>query len=284
MGASRIAIVVDSTATIPEELVDHYDLHVVPQNLNWSGETLKDGIDITPDEFYERLGEAEELPTTSQPSTGEFYEIFSEIRQDYDSIIGIFISDKLSGTYSCAHAAAQMMEDYPIDVINSKSASMGLGFIALEAAKAIEAGKGHTEAVQAASELIPKVRVMFVVDTLEFLHRGGRIGGAQRLLGTVLSIKPVLHLEDGRIEPLASVRTKRKALGRVLELAEEEVAGKPGVHAAVLHAAVPEEATKFRDEVGERLRVDELILTDLSPVVGTHTGPGLVGLAYYVES
>lgn len=284
MDTSRIAVVTDSTANIPDEMVDHFGLHVVPQNLNWAGETLKDGIDITPGAFYERLATAKEIPTTSQPSTGEFYEIFSRIRNDYDSIIGVFISDQLSGTFSCAHAAAQMMDDYPIDIINSKSASMGLGFIALEAAKAVAAGKGHQEAVKAAAEMVARLNVMFVVDTLEYLHRGGRIGGAQRLLGTVLSIKPVLHLDDGRIEPLASVRTKRKALQRVLDVAAEDVAGRSGVHAAVLHAAALQEATTFKDEVAVRLMPEELLLTDLSPVVGTHTGPGLIGLAYYVET
>jgi DegV family protein with EDD domain len=131
--------------------------------------------------------------------------------------------------------------------------------------------------------MVPITRAVFVVDTLEFLHRGGRIGGAQRLVGSVLSIKPLLHLVDGKIEPLASVRTKRKALGRALEIIEADTVGKGRLHAAVLHAANPEEASQFQQEVADRLKPVELLQTELTPVIGTHTGPGLVGLAYYNE-
>jgi len=160
---------------------------------------------------------------------------------------------------------------------------MGQGFIVLAAARALQEGAELEEAAEIVRRMVPVTRAVFVVDTLEFLHRGGRIGGAQRLLGSVLSIKPLLHLVDGRIEPLASVRTKRKALDKALEIIEADTVGKGPLHAAVMYAANLEEAGQFRQAVTEILKPVELLQTELTPAVGTHTGPGLVGLAYYNE-
>lgn len=283
MAKKKVAIATDSVANLTADQVEAYDIKVIPQCLNWSGKTYLDGIDITSADFYAQLGSAKELPTTSQPSAGEFREFFLEIAEESESIVCIVISDHLSGTLDSATAAVKMIPDFPIEVIDSRSASMGLGFIVLAAAKAAAEGKDQAEVAEVARQLVPNVRAVFVVDTLEFLHRGGRIGGAQRLVGSVLSIKPLLHLVDGKIEPLASVRTKRKALGRALEIIEEDTAGKGPIHAAVLHAATPAEADQFYKEVQEKLQPVELLKAELTPVIGTHTGPGLVGLAYYCE-
>ncbi|UCG24311.1 MAG: DegV family protein [Chloroflexota bacterium] len=284
MGKKKVAIATDSVANIPVGLIEEYDIKVIPQCLNWVGKTYLDGIDITTEEFYQRLASAKELPTTSQPSAGEFREFFLEVAEGCDSIVCIVVSDHLSGTLDSANAAVKMIPDFPIEVVDSRSASMGQGFIVLAAANAAGAGKSYAEVAELARGLVPGVRAVFVVDTLEFLHRGGRIGGARRLLGSVLSIKPLLHLVNGQIEPLANVRTKRKALERALEIIEEDTAGKGPLHAAVLHASTPDEAEKFYVAVEGRLQPVELLLTELTPVVGTHTGPGLVGLAYYNES
>jgi DegV family protein with EDD domain len=283
MAKAKVAVVVDSTAYIPAELVSKYHLHVRPQILNWAGESLQDGVDITPQVFYERLKQAKEIPTTSQPSAGEFFEFFSKVAETADSIVGVFISESLSGTQASAHAAREMMSGYPIEIVDSRSTSMGLGFMALAAARAVAEGANHEEAAQAARALAPHMRVIFVLDTLEFLHRGGRIGGAQRFIGSMLSIKPVLHLHNGRIESLESVRTKRKAISRMLEIAAEEMAGKANIHAAVINAAASSEAALVYEQVQTQLRPVELIEAQLSPVVGTHTGPGVVGIVYYAE-
>lgn len=281
---SKVAIVVDSTAFIPPELVTQYDLHVIPQILNWEGKSYKDDVDITPDAFYTRLKTAKEMPTTSQPSAGEFFEFFSEVAKTADSIVAVLISEYLSGTLSSARAAADMMPDeYPIEIVDTRSTAMGLGFMTLAAARAVENGADYKEAAAAARALIDRMRVVFVVDTLEFLHRGGRIGGAKRFVGSMLSIKPVLHLDDGRIEPLASVRTKRKAIQHVLQVMEEEMQGKPNVRVAVINALAPEESNRIVDEVQKRLNPIELLNTELSPIVGAHVGPGMVGIIYYAE-
>jgi DegV family protein with EDD domain len=176
-----------------------------------------------------------------------------------------------------------MIPDFPIEIIDSQSASMGLGFMAMAVARALKEGSTYKDAAQLARELIPFTHAIFVVDTLEYLHRGGRIGGAQRLLGSLLSMKPLLHLEEGRIEPLARIRTKRKAVEKLLDVVAADTEGKGNLHASVIHAAAPEDAERFKQQVIERLDPVELIITELSPVVGTHTGPGLVGMGYYTE-
>lgn len=283
MGKPRVAIVTDSTATIPSDLVKKYQIKVIPQCLIWEEKTYRDGIDITPREFYERLKNSKDLPTTSQPSAGEFFEFFSKVAEGYDEILGIFISDELSGTVDSARAARDMLPELNIEIIDSRSASMGLGFITLAAARSIEQGQNLSETADIAKKLVPLAKAIFVVDTLEYLHRGGRIGGAKRLVGSMLSIKPVLHLEDGRIEPLASLRTKRKAIDRALEIVSQDVAGKGPIHACVIHAAAPQEAAEFQGRVKQLITPVELLVCELSPVVGTYTGPGLVGLAYYCE-
>ena len=285
MAKKKIALVTDSTSNLIQDQIDHYNIHVMPQILIWDGETYRDGLDITTDEFYERLKTAKDLPTTSQPSAGEFHQFFSEIAETSDSIIGVFVSDHLSGTLDSARTAAKMMPDeYPIEIIDSRSASMGLGFIALRTAAAIDEGKSMKEVVDVARSAIPVAHAIFVVDTLEFLHRRGRIGGASRLLGSLVSLKPLLYLEDGLIEPLAKVRTKKKALQAAIDYVANDIAGRGSVNAAILHAASPDEAELFKADVIERLQLAEISVHQLTPVLGANTGPGLVGIAYITES
>jgi len=280
---AKVAVVVDSTAYIPAELVKQYNLHVIPLHVNWAGQSLRDNVDITPNEFYKKLVEAKEMPTTSQPSAGEFFDFYSELAETADHIISLHISSELSGTVASAHAAAKLMEDFPIEIVDSYSTSMGLGYMALAAAQALEQGADYKEAANAARAIIPHMHVVFAVDTLEFLHRGGRIGGAQRFFGSMLSIKPLLQLENGRIEALEKVRTKRKAVQRLLEIGLERSANASKVYAAVAHAASPAEAESLAAQVEDQLHPTALHVVELSPVIGTHTGPGALGLAWYIE-
>ncbi len=283
MSKANVAVVVDSTSYIPPKLVEKYNIHVIPQILNWEGSSLRDDVDIKPDDFYDRLSNAKEMPTTSQPSAGEFHEFFSKVAETADSIVAVLISKSLSGTQASAQAAADMMDGYPIEIVDSESAAMGLGYMALAAARAAENGADYKEAAEAARALVKKVRVLFVVDTLEFLHRGGRIGGAQRLIGSMLSIKPILHLVDGKIEPLASVRTKKKALAHLMDVAKTEMAGKSGIKAAVIHAAAKEDAEKVYAELNELLQPEETHIVELSPVVGAHVGPKALGVVFFAD-
>lgn len=280
---AKVVVVTDSTCNLPDELVQKHNIAVIPQILNWDGQSLLDGLDITPDEFYSRLAESKTIPTTSQPSAGEFFDFFSKVAQTAESIVAVLISDELSGTLDSARAAASMMEDFPIEIVDSRSTSMGLGLIVLAAARAAEEGKSAAEVTELARSLVPKLRVIFVVDTLEYLHKGGRIGGAQRLIGSMLSLKPLLHLDDGRIEPLARIRTKKKALGELMNMVLQATAGKEGVHAAVLSAQATEVRKRLVKTLAEEVKPVELIYSELTPVIGTHAGPGTVGIAYYLS-
>jgi DegV family protein with EDD domain len=284
MSKARVAIVTDSTCNLPDEFVEKHNIHVIPQTLVWDGETLLDGVDITPEQFYERLANSRSIPTTSQASAGEFLELFKRIAGEAESILAILVSDELSGTLDSARAAVGMMEEFPIEIVDSRSSSMGLGLIALAAARAVEGGATLAEAAEIAKSLVPRMRVLFVVDTLEYLHKGGRIGGAQRLIGSMLSLKPLLQVEDGRIEAKAKIRTKKKAISHLLDVVMNETSGNKGVHASVINAAAPEEGRYLFDTVRERIQPVEISFCELTPVVGTHVGPGTVGIAYYSEA
>jgi DegV family protein with EDD domain len=277
----KVAIVTDSTANMSEDILQEYGIGVIPLTVNWEGDSLLDGVDIQVDAFYERLPKAKEMPTTSQPSVGQFMEFFEQVAETADSIVGIFISEPLSGTMDSARAAAKELSNIPIELVDSRSAAMGLALIVTSAARLAAEGKDYQEIAEKARSLVPKTRLLFVVDTLEYLHKGGRIGGAQRLVGSVLSIKPILHLVDGRIESLASVRTKRKAVAHLMEIVGNESGWGSQVHYGVLDALAAETADKMMEEIKEHGEPAELLRGGISPVIGTHIGPGAVGIAFY---
>jgi DegV family protein with EDD domain len=282
--SDKIVIVTDSTAYIPEEALGDFNIPVIPLWLIWGDERFRDGVDIDPATFYARLPESKVFPTTSQPSVGEFVEFFQEAGAGVDAIVGVFISSKLSGTVASALAAKIQLPGLDVRVVDSLSTSMGLGFGVLAAARAAAAGKSVDEVVAVAEKMRDGMNLLFAVDTLEYLHRGGRIGGAKRLLGTALNLKPLLHLEEGRIEALASVRTKRKAVARMLEVAEERLGGKRMAEAAVLDVDCPEEGAAVAETIKERFGLPVVHQTQVSPVIGAHVGPGTVGICFYPES
>lgn len=281
---SKTAIVTDSTAWIPRDLVDKYNLTVAPQVLIWGEETLNDGIDIQPQEFYARIKTAKVMPTTSQVSIVTMQNIFSGLVDKSFDVLGIFISSKLSGTVQSAIQGREALGKgaEKVHVLDSTSTAMAMGFQVLAAARAVESGANIGEAIAVAEKARQNTGVYFAVDTLEFLHRGGRIGGAQRFLGTALNLKPVLAVIDGRVEAIERIRTKSKAIDRVFDLVAEKVDGKSPVRVACLHANAPDEARALLDRATKQLNAAESIFTEVSPVVGNHAGPGTVGLAYMV--
>ena len=281
MARRSIAVVTDSTACIPKEALGPLDIPWIPLWLLWGEERFRDGVDIDPPSFYSRLRGARTFPTTSQPSTGEFQEFFRAAGRGADAIVGVFVSSPLSGTVANAQAAARQMPDLDIRIVDSLSTSMGLGFATLAAARAAAAGVPLDGVVGAAESVRDRAELLFAVGTLEFLHRGGRIGGAKRLLGTALSIKPILHLENGRIEPLAQVRTRRKAIEHMLDVAEERLQGHRMAEVAVLDVDSVEEGDAVAEQVKRRFEVDTVFRTPVSPVIGAHAGPGTVGLCFY---
>jgi DegV family protein with EDD domain len=283
MSSQRIVVVTDSSAYIPEEALGDLSIPVIPLWLHWGDERFRDGVDIDPPTFYRRLKTDETFPTTSQPSAGEFLDFFRQAGVGVEAIVGVFVTSKLSGTVANAQAAQAELSDVTIRVVDSLSTSMGMGFMVLTAARAAAAGKPLDEVVAAAEDIRDRAHLLFAVDTLEFLHRGGRIGGAKWLLGTALSIKPLLHLDDGTIKPLVQVRTKRKAVARMLDIAEERLGGKRMAEAAVIDAGTPEEGDALAEQVRERFGISPVYRTQVSPAIGTHAGPGTVGLVFYAE-
>jgi DegV family protein with EDD domain len=278
---SRVAIITDSTANIPNELCSQYGIQVVPQVLIWGEETLLEEVDITASQFYERLKASDQLPTTSQATIAAFTKLFSPHVEAGTPILAILISTELSGTIQSAEQAKKEFPGAKIEIVDSRSASMELGFQALAAARAAEEGISFSEVVEIARKAKEHTGVMFVVDTLEYLHRGGRIGGASRLLGTALNLKPLLYVNNGRVESLENIRTKGKALIRLLDLIEERISkGGPPVRIAALHAACPEDGQQLLDRATQRFHPTEAIFSVVGPVVGTHVGPGTVGIAY----
>lgn len=281
---SKVAVVTDSTAYIPQELLAGYPIRVAPLQVLWDGESYRDGVDILPKEFYTRLAGSKTMPSTSQTTPGWFQEIYAPLLDDGYDIVSIHISATLSGTVDSAlQARAELKAVDRIAVIDSRSAGMALGFQALAVARAANNGASLAECVKLAQKAVGHTGVLFVVDTLEFLHRGGRIGGGQAFLGKLLDVKPILTLRDGKIEPADKTRTKNRAIERMVNLLKNDVGDRRPVRIAALHANVPDQAEKLLEHVCQCFNssdIAEAMSADVSPVIGTHIGPGGLGLAY----
>jgi DegV family protein with EDD domain len=273
-----VAIVTDSTADLAADLARSQSITVVPLNLHFEGKSLLDGVDITPAEFYRALPSAATHPTTSQPSPGRFAETYSELLKEHTDVVSIHISEKLSGTYESARQGADLTDPKRVHVIDSQVVSMSLGLVALAASKLAARGEDAASIEKTVLAMRELVQTYFSVATLEFLRRGGRIGRASALLGSVLQVKPVLCIRDGLVTPLDRVRTFDRALSRVVELARAVDRGH-GICAIVGHADAEADA----ERVGRELEpiAETLMIQPLGPVVGAHAGPGVVGVGVY---
>ena len=276
----NVKVITDSTAYLPKDLVEKYDIQVCPQVLIWGEETYEDGIDIMPNEFYKRLESAKIMPSTSQVTPAYFLKVYNEQQASGREMIAVLISNKLSGTIASAVQARDQMPEVTVEIVDSTSVAMALGFQALSVARAAAEGASLAECKAIAEKAPEHVGVVFAVETLEFLHRGGRIGGANRFLGTALNIKPILEVTGGRIEAVERVRTRKKSINRLLELVGERIDGRTPLRLATLHANAPEEAAALLKQAEAKFNPVESFLTEVSPVIGTHAGPGTVGLAY----
>jgi DegV family protein with EDD domain len=279
---SKIAIVTDSTAFLPVELVKRYNLTIVPLVVIWDEKNFLDGVDIQPAEFYTRLKTSKTMPSTSQVSVGDMHTAFQNLVDQGFEVLGIFISSKLSGTIQSAMQAKEMMGSAgeKVTIVDSLSTSMDMGFLVLAATRALQQGADLKECLAVVERTRKNSGVFFAVDTLEFLHRGGRIGGAQRFIGSALNLKPILAIKDGKVEGLERIRTKSKAHDRLLELVSEKVAGGKNIRLATVHANARVDAEVLLARAAQLLNPVETLCTDVSPVIGTHAGPGTVGLAY----
>jgi DegV family protein with EDD domain len=276
--AGRVVVVTDSTAYLPDGLADRLDVGVVPLQVSLGGRPGQEGIEVTPVDVASAL--ARWVPvTTSRPSPAEFAERYrAALDGGAEGVVSLHISSELSGTWEAARLAAEEIGGAQVRVVDSRSAAMGLGFPVLAAAEAARSGGSLQEVYSAAVETAERTTTLFCVDTLEYLRRGGRIGAAQALLGTALSVKPILHVQDGRIVPLEKVRTASKGLAR-LEALATKAAGDSPVDIAVHHLAAAQRAETLADRLRSRLtRLGELYLSEVGAVVGAHVGPGLLGV------
>ena len=274
-----VRIVTDSTADLTPEQQRTAGITVVPLNVHFGDEVFRDHVDLSTDEFFRRLKASPQLPRTSQPSVGAFEEAYRSLRQGGDDIVSVHLSSKVSGTYNSALMAAQSVGEGKIDVVDSLSTSMALGFMALEGAKLARAGRDRQSVTERLQSLVPKARVICVVDTLTYLERGGRIGKARALLGSLLNVKPILQLKDGEVVPLGRARGRPQALTRLVELLERD--GKV-IQLAIMHGAAQADAEQLRERVTSRYPGVDIQLTEIGAVLGTHTGPGVIGFTYLV--
>jgi DegV family protein with EDD domain len=274
-----VAIVADSAANLPEDMARELGIEVVPMYLKFGDEVYRDGRDLTPTDFYERLVRDGVTATTSTPSPGDYLEAFE--RTGRREIVCVTVASSMSSSNQQAHLAAERFEG-DVEVVDSTSAAMAEGFVAVEAARAAARGASCSEIVEMATEVARRARLYATVDTFEYLRKSGRVTKLQAYAATVLDIKPVFAFRDGEAVPVSRSRTKRKALARIVEVAVAEMAGRP-VHMAALHAAALAEAEELAQKVTARVNVVETIVTEVTPVIGAHTGPGLVGLAFFCE-
>lgn len=279
---SKVALVTDSTAYIPHELRDQHPITVVPQVVIWENETFEDDVTITPEQFYTRLRTAKVMPSTSQVSVVNMHKAFSSLLEQGYEVLGMFLSAKLSGTFQSAVLGREELASgkEKVELIDTETTAMAMGFQVLTVARAAQDGASMADCKALAEKARAHTGVYLTVDTLEFLHRGGRIGGAQRFLGTALNLKPILMVDGGRVEPVERVRTRGKALDRVVELVAEKCAGKSPVRIATLHADAEVDAKALLDKVVPLVNPVEKVFAAVSPAVGANAGPGTVGLAY----
>lgn len=277
-----IVILTDSASDIDASVRQSLGIVAVPLKVIFGSETYQDGVTISSTAFFEKLQQSSVLPTTSQPSPLEFAEAYKAIYEQYGKdvqIIAIMLSAALSGTYQSAMIAKSMLEEsIDITVIDSRKAAYVHGMICVDAAKAAQEGKSKQQILDMIDRYLDEVQVYFIVDTLEFLQKGGRIGRAAAVIGSLLNIKPILTLDPaGYVTAFDKVRGTKKAINRVLETFQEYSQGKP-VKVGVLHSSVPDQAAEILERIKQEFQVADAHLEEVGPVIGTHTGPGLIGI------
>ncbi|HEY0492242.1 MAG TPA: DegV family protein [Candidatus Dormibacteraeota bacterium] len=271
-----VRIVTDSTADLSLEQQRAAGITVVPLNVHFGDEVFRDRVDLSSAEFFRKLKAASQLPRTSQPSVGVFEEVFRKLTSGVDEVVAVMLSGKVSGTYNAALMAAQAVPG-KVDVVDSQSASMALGFLALEAARLASAGADRATVTAAVGALVPKARILCAIDTLTYLERGGRIGKARALVGSLLNFKPLITLRDGEVVPLGRARGRPQMLDRLVEMLRRD--GRI-MRLAVLHGAAESEAEHLRARLAPGYPELEVIVSEIGPVLATHTGPGVIGITY----
>ncbi|HHZ62163.1 MAG TPA: DegV family protein [Dehalococcoidia bacterium] len=273
-----IKVVTDSTSDLPADVAESLGIEVVPLNVHFGSDVYKDRVNLMPDAFYDKLINGDVLPTTSQPSVGEFIDVYERLGSDADGIVSVHLSEKLSGTMNSARLASQQANaDCPIEVVDTFQVSMGVGICAMEAAEVANSGGDMNQVILAARNAVTRSQCFFMLETLEFLQKGGRIGKAQALIGNLLKIRPMLMLQEGEVHPLGRERTRRKGIAKLVDTVEELA---PISGLAVMYSTGPDEAQILVQNVSKfMIEGREPMMLQIGPVIGTYAGPDTLGIA-----
>ncbi len=273
-------IVTDSTADLPKTLVEEYDIEIVPLTVRLGDRTFRDYYDLSPTEFYHMLSETEDFPTTSQPSVEEFLNTYRKIGKE-EQILSIHISMEMSATCQSASIALQQLSEWDVSIIDSRTTSIGLGMMVLEAAKAARAGADAEEVMELVEKLKSTIKVYFSVDSLDYLQKGGRIGKAQAFLGSMLKIKPLLAIEDGMVAPVERIRGSNKLVRRMVEIVEDDARGGKTVRAGFVWGEREDQITRLAEQLNSSVQLEELYRNNIGNVITSHAGPTTFGLGYF---
>ena len=275
----KTAIVTDSTAYLPPDIVEELNIHTIPLTVTIDGHAYEEEVDLTTDDFYEKVRGEGPLPKTSQPPLGKFVELFKTLKEEHDAIISIHLSSGISGTYAGAVQAGEMTEGIDVRAFDSELSCYIQGFYVIRAAKMAKEGATPDEIMAELNEMKKTMRAYFMADDLAHLQRGGRLSSAQALIGGLLQVKPILHFHNKVIVPFEKIRTRKKAMKRIADMLAEDAEKLP-LEAAIIHANRPEEAEAWRQELSERLPDIDFTISHFGPVIGTHLGEGSMGLGW----
>lgn len=278
----KVAVVTDSAANLSRPVAEKWGVEIIPLWIQMNDESLRDGVDIQPLEFFRRLTEKTYRLRTSQPPLGEFLQVYQRLKEKAQAIVSIHVTSRYSGTFQAARAAAAELAPFPIEVIDSGTIAMAQGFVVLAAARAAAAGASLAEVVQRAKEAISRVDLVATLETLEYVVQGGRLAWAARLVGNLLRTKPLVQVRENNVSLIGQARTRAQAVRKLLDTLAERI-GEAQVRIAILHTGAVEEAMRLKEEIAARFKCVEVLVEPVTPVLGVHAGPGALGLACYVE-
>src|SRR5690625_2388533 len=277
----KVAVMTDSTAYLPVDIREKHNIHMVPLSVVFEDKSYQEEIDITTEEFYQKIKESENLPKTSQPSLGYITEKLETLAKEYDAVISVHLSSGISGTYQAVISAGEMVDGIQVHAFDSEISCMAQGYYVLEAAAMADANKRPKEIMERLDEMKAGMRDYFMVDDLSNLQHGGRLNGAQAIIGSLLQVKPILHFVDKVIVPFEKIRTRKKAIKRIMGMLEEDAAQDLVSRVVFIHSNTEESAIELRDEFATQYPDIETIISYFSPVIGTHLGEGAIGVSWH---
>ncbi|MDM8534502.1 DegV family protein [Clostridiaceae bacterium HSG29] len=276
----KIKIITDSVSDIPRKIQKELNIDVVPLSVNFGNDTYYDGVDLTNEEFFRKLKNADKLPTTSQVSPGEFKNVFEENLKEYDQIICITMSKKMSGTFEAAGIAKELLNTDDIKIIDSKAISFGYGLIVIDAARNVQNGLEYNEIIKNINYNVENLVNLFIVDTLEYLQKGGRLSATEAIIGNVLKIKPILTIKEGKLTSMDKVRGRKKAMNYIIEYLEYNKYDFKNKTVGFFHAEDEKYLENFISEINEKNQIGEILKSEVGTVVGTHSGPGCIAITF----